>query len=176
MKNIRTNSKRRWIAFKQTIREFFFKLFAVRRITGMISKTYYNLIYNTGKDYDSIFMVPSEFKKYSDEEIEHALNILVKHNKLISWCKTIQHNEDGYLLVLISENRSQRRFYNNIPEEINSNQVKIEQISLQPMETENIKTVEEIKQTPTNNTVITKVEEHAQPIIGSELIDDGKPF
>lgn len=164
VKNIRTKSKRRWVTFKQAIREFFFKLFAVRKITKTISKTYYNLVYRTGKELDSIFMVPAEFKKYSNEQIEHALDILVKYKKLSSWCKKIQHNEDGYLLVLTTENCSQSRFYNNIPEEIDLNQVKVE--------TSTPQSLEQINNQPIEPTTIEEPTEDDY----YDFEDDGKPF
>lgn len=186
MKNIKSKRKRRWVAFKQAIREFFFKLFAVRKITKTISNTYYALLYETGIEYTSLFMVPSDFKKYSNKQIEHALNILVKHKKLASWCNKIRNNADGYLLVLPTENRLERRILNCIPDEIDLNQVNVQPISLQPMETsaetptqtENPQPAEETEPTPTNNNTQTAKaeEEHIQPTAGSELIDDGKPF
>ena len=190
MKNIRSKSKRRWVTFKQAIREFFFKLFAVRKIIKIISKTYYDLIYETGTEYSSIFMAPSDFRKYSDKQIEHALNILVKHKKLSSWNKLKKDNEDGYLLVLPTENRSEHRILKAIPPEIDLNKVNIEPIAKNEGPTppvsvdkaESPKPVEEtaqtVKPTPTNNNTQTartdKINE--QPTAGSELIDDGKPF
>lgn len=156
MKNIKSKHKRRWVMFKQRVKDFFFKLFAVRKITKIISKTYYNLVYKTGKDFDSIFMVPDEFKKYSNEQIERALDILVKYNKLASWNKKTQQNEDGYLVVLPTENRSQRRILNNIPEEIDLNNVKTEPVEQKQQENIQLegqpnKTTAPAEDTPTNN-------------------------
>ena len=123
-----------------------------------------------------------EFKKYSNEQIEHALSILVKYNKIVSWSYKTQNNEDGYLIILLTENRSQRRILNNIPEEIDLNQVKTTPISSNISDLpsqEGVKSADEhqcqTQPIPTNNETQTVVKAEVKTF-DDEIIDDGKPF
>ncbi|MBE7082659.1 MAG: hypothetical protein E7378_03190 [Clostridiales bacterium] len=84
---------------------------------------------------DQLNVVPSDFKKLSDEEVKYGLQLMVKYNFLKSYRPTKLDEEDGYLLIFNHENRSQERFSNNkkpninrIPETIDLNSVEVEPV------------------------------------------------
>lgn len=108
--------------------QWWFEFWIGRKIWKIISDFLYMYRKHTNTNTYQIFMVPDDFKKYSNEEIERALDIF-KHNGILYWEHKTIKNEDGYLLIISSQNRSHARFSNRFLEEINLNDVKVEPIT-----------------------------------------------
>ena len=75
-----------------------------------------------------IFIVPSDFKKLSNQQIETGLNLFVKRKELDRWEQKNKENTDRYLLIFPAQNRSESRILNRIPEEINLNDIQLERL------------------------------------------------
>lgn len=112
--------------------DFWFKLFKLRFMRKILKKILkQTTIKNNFKDVNKLQVFPSDFRKLSDEQIERGLNMFVERRELASWSHIKEQNADGYLVVFPDENRSQERFLNRIPQQINLNDVNLEPLPSQ---------------------------------------------
>ena len=129
MKKIITSKGNRRLRKKRKFSDFIFRHTVLKRVRKTIAKTYYAECFRTNTEIKSLFMVPSEFVKYSNQQIEKAFELLVKHEAIASWEHKTVKNADGYLIVFPVENGSQSRILSHIPEEINLSGEKVEPIT-----------------------------------------------
>lgn len=129
MKHIISNKLEKKLARKRKLKEWWFKHTVYKTVKKTISKFLYEYRYHTGTNTNQIFMLPYDFKKYSNEQIEFSLDMLKTHAELEHWARKTIENEDGYLLIISSQNRSHARFSNRFLEEINLNDVKVEPVT-----------------------------------------------
>lgn len=129
MNHIISNKYEKKLARKRKLKQWWFKHTVYKKVKKTISKFLYEYRYHTGTNTNQIFMLPDDFKKYSNEQIEFALDMLKTHLELEHWEHKTIKNEDGYLLIISSQNRSQARFSNRFLEEINLNDVKVEPVT-----------------------------------------------
>ena len=164
-------SRRRdfWLKLKLRIKNWWFKITVQKGVRKRLIKLLYETKYYEGNGVNHFFVVPTDFK-YSDDEVAKALNNLVRKGELKEIIKTKRENEDGYLVVVATRNRSQRRISRAFPNEIDLNKVNVESI------TQN--------ETPTPQTSADKAEEQQTQITKTietlsqpnSDIDDSKPF
>lgn len=113
---------------KRRLRDWWFKITIYRKVRKKLIKYLYEARYYEDNDTDRIFVVPADFK-YSNEEVEKALKLLLKKGELKQITKAKEENADGYLVVFETENRSQRRISRRVPAEIDLNNVEIEPVA-----------------------------------------------
>ena len=75
-----------------------------------------------------LYIVPSDFKKLSNQQIEIGLNLFVKRKELERWERISKENADRYLVIFPTQNRSESRILNRIPEEININDIQLDRL------------------------------------------------
>lgn len=178
---IKSKSFNKKLARARRWSDFWFKLFKLgfmRRILKKILKQ--TTIKNNFKDVNKLQIFPSDFRKLSDEQIERGLDMFVKRCELASWSHIKEQNADGYLVVFSSENRSQERILNRIPEEINLNEINLEPLPQKeqekPAELQEQLT-QEPEELPAEKMLDAQIPVHAkQPAEPTDDEDYSKPF
>lgn len=131
MKHIISDKYEKKLAQKRKHKQWWFRHTVYKRVKKTITKYLYNYRYHTATNTNQIFMLPEDFKKYSNQQIEFALDMLLRDGELERWeSKTIK-NQDGYLLIVSSQNRSQERFSSQYLQEIDLDDVQLEPITKQ---------------------------------------------
>lgn len=131
MKHIISNKYEKKLAKKRKFKQWWFKHTVYKKVKKIITKYLYNYRYHTATNTNQIFMLPEDFKKYSNQELEFAFDMLIHDGELERWeAKTIK-NQDGYYLIISTQNRSQERFSSQYLQEINLNNVQLEPITKQ---------------------------------------------
>ena len=120
---------------KRRLKDWWFKITIYRKVRKKLIKYLYEARYYEGVDTNQIFVTPADFK-YSTEEVEKALKLLVKKGELNQIIPKKEQNLDGYLVVIATENRSQNRISRAVPIEIDLNTIETKPVlQNQPEET-----------------------------------------
>lgn len=117
------------LAKKRKHKQWWFKHTVYKKVKKTIAKYLYNYRYHTATNTNQIFMLPEDFKKYSNQQIEFALDMLLHDGELERWEPKTIKNQDGYLLIIAAQNRSQARFSSQYLQEIDLNDVQLEPIT-----------------------------------------------
>ena len=115
---------RRW----QKIKNFFFRIWPLRKMRKRISKIYYKEQVKREEPIKEL-IIYAHALKYDKAKIEKALTMFVERDELVRFEPVKKgDSKDAYLLIFPTENRSQSRILAEVPEEIDLNSVKLEPI------------------------------------------------
>jgi len=128
MKTIRSKRFERKTRRRQKIKDWWFRLFKLRKMRKRIRKIYYKEQLKHDKPIYIITIYAHAFK-YDKKYIEYGLDMFVQRGEIESYELVKKgDSKDAYTLVFSPENRSQDEILAEVPEEIDLNQIKTEPV------------------------------------------------